>query len=80
MDWINAIQTVGLPTAMLLAMGFWFYKKDQEHRADFLNMIREDKEDRNKREDRYAILAENVHRSTDELSTIVKTFIEITKK
>lgn len=80
MDWISLVQQVGLPTAMLAIMGAYFYKKDQEHREDFRTMWDTHRAEQGARETKYEKLSEDNHKVMTEVVTMLRTFIDITKR
>ncbi len=80
MNWVEILQQFGLPTTTLFALGFWFYKKDNQHRKDFVAMIDKHDAATDKREDKYVKLSEDNHEVMTEVKVMLRTFIDITQK
>ena len=78
-DFVNLLVDYGLPTAFLFLLGWWFIKKDAQHRKDLLGILKDHREDTKLREDRYANLTEKNNNVLSELRTMIHTFIDINK-
>ena len=76
MDYLQLIQSFGLPTALLFGLAYWFNKKDNQHREDLERIMNENKEEALQREDNYAALTKENNVVMTELRIMIRTFID----